>query len=161
MLGNEKDATFIRDWYLLMAEHYRSQENPPCGFKRLGFGCYRVAYLHEATNVVYKIEHRYDDCGQTNLAEYRKLRSYMLRKMPKDIRFPQYHLWKLDGRTVAAMEYFPKLLWSFSRYGGEGEKYWTASGRLGDALPDLWDTHGANIAVDEENGQIVPIDLGA
>ena len=160
-LGDKADAEFIRNWHLLMRKRYPSIESAPDGFKYLGEGCYRTAYLDEGTNVVYKVENRYgDDYGQSNREEYLNLRSMMLRKLPTNIRFPEYHLWELDGRTVAAMEYLPRLLDSFPQYGEEGQSYWGARRELCRTFPALWDSHGANIAVDENTKQIVPIDVG-
>lgn len=158
-LGSEENAEFIRDWFVLMDKHGRSTYTPPSGFRRLGSGAYRVAYLSEVENVVYKVEWRYGRSDeQSNQEEYLNLRSMMLRKLPDTVRFPKYHLWELDGRTVAAVEYLPNLL---DTYGGErGAKYWAAKRDLCRTFPDLWDSHGANIAVDEEAGKIVPIDLG-
>jgi hypothetical protein len=57
------------------------------------------------------------------------------------------------------MEYLPRLLSSYSSV-GDGSGYWNARSGLCQIFPDLWDAHGGNIAVDQESGQIVPIDLG-
>lgn len=160
MLGNESSAEFIRDWSLLMSKHYRSEQAPQ-GWTRLGSGCYRVAYLNALEGIVYKVERCYGTGGQTNEGEFQKLRSMRLTRLPEGIRFPRYHLYSLDGRTVAAMEYLPKLLKDFGRYVGEGATYWNLKSKLCDTFPDLWDMHGANIAVDENTKEIVPIDLGA
>ncbi len=158
-LGSEEEAEFIRDWFILMDKHDRDTYNAPSGWRRLGNGAYRVAYLSEVTNVVYKVESLYGrPVGQSNEEEYLNLRSMMLRKLPETVRFPKYHLWRLDGRTVAAMEYLPRLLNSFGPRAGR--EYWQARNDLCRTFPDLWDSHGGNIAVDEEAGKIVPIDLG-
>lgn len=160
MLGNESSAEFIRDWSVLMSKHYREQEQTPDGWVRLGSGCYRVAYLNALEGIVYKVERRYGSAyNQTNEGEFQQLRSMRLTTLPKGIRLPRYHLYSLDGRAVAAMEYLPKLLASFSRY-GEGQTYWNLRGKLCETFPDLWDMHGDNIAVDENTKEIVPIDLG-
>lgn len=160
-IGHEYEAGFIRDWLRLTSKYSRHEDAAPGGFKRLGSGCYRVAFLSEESKVVYKVQHSADERYQSNRGEYLNLRSMMLRKLPKEIRFPRYYLWELEGRgdEVAAMEYLPKLLDSFGNFGGGG-KYWAARNGLCRIFPDLWDSHGANIAVDEESGQIVPIDLG-
>lgn len=160
MLGNEQSAEFIRDWSVLMSKHCREREQTPDGWVRLGSGCYRVAYLNAIEGIVYKVEHRYGSGGQTNEGEFQNLCRMMLTRLPQGIRFPRYHLYSLDGRTVAAMEYLPKLLKSFSHY-GEGQTYWSLQHKLCDTFPHLWDMHGGNIAVDERTSEIVPIDLGA
>lgn len=161
MLGNESSAEFIRDWSVLTSGHSGQREAAPDGWVRLGGGCYRVAYLNALEGIVYKVERRYGTGGQTNEGEFQQLRSMRLTRLPRGIRFPRYHLYSLDGRTVAAMEYLPKLLNDFNRYNGEGVTYWNLRSKLCDTFPDLWDMHGANIAVDENTKEIVPIDLGA
>jgi hypothetical protein len=160
MLGNEHDAKFIRDWHFAEIREWQSAETPP-GFLLIGSGCARVAYLHKKTNVVYKVEKRYNSGRlQSNEAEYNYLRSQILRKAPKGIRFPRYSLHRLDGRCVSALEYLPLLLRDFDVNTEEGSRYWDLRYRLVDFLPDLFDLHGQNIAVDADSGQIVPIDLG-
>lgn len=160
MLGNETSAEFIRDWYALMHKHHRWEERAPEGWVRLGDGCYRAAYLHVDENVVYKVEHKYGRGGQTNEGEFKQLCDIKFTKLPKGIHLPRYHLHKLDGRTVAAMEYVPKLLSSFSTYRGAGVSYWILRAALCETLPQLSDMHGDNIAVDEDTQEIIPIDLG-
>lgn len=156
-LGTEAEASFISEWYQLMQKHGRWGESP-ARFENIGAGCYRTAFLSQDTNVVYKVEQS-GYCAQSNEEEYQNLRAMMLKKLPSNIRFPKYHLWKVEGGTVAAMEYFPRLLKSYSSY-GDGAPYWDARSKLCEIFPSLWDAHGGNIAVDEEAGQIIPIDLG-
>ncbi len=160
-IGHKEEAEFIRDWFRLMDKHGRDTHRTPEGFKRLGSGAYRVAFLSEDSDAVYKIQRSATEQHQSNRKEYLNLRSMMLRKLPKEIRFPKYHLWELDtpGDEVAAMEYLPRLLENFSTIGKDG-RFWTARSTLCRVFPDLWDSHGGNIAVDEEAEQIVPIDLG-
>lgn len=160
MLGNESSAEFIRDWSLLMSKHYRP-ERAPQGWTRVGRGCYRVAYLNESEGTVYKVEHSYGGFGQTNEGEYLKLRSMMLTRLPAGIRFPRYELHRLDGRTVAAMEYVPRLLADFSNFEPDGNIYWSLKNVLCRTFPDLWDMHAKNVGVDVNTKEIVPIDLGS
>lgn len=166
MLGNAGEARFIRDWYI----HNLSDKNgdrwtydgphAPEGWEKLGSGCSRAAFL-SPSGVVYKVQHNYDGyIGQSNSGEASTLRRYFLKKMPRGCRLPRYTYYDLDGRSVMAMERFSKLLSNYSRYGGDGERYWNALSRLQDAMLDLYDLHGANLAVDEENKLLVPIDLG-
>lgn len=160
--GNERNARFIRDWYVLMAEHCRTGEKPPQEWRRLGSGCYRAAFLHEPSGVVYKVEHRYGSgYTQSNKGEAESFRRFLLTKLPHGCRLPRWEFYELDGRGVMVMEKFDKLLHEFGKYTANGSKYWDAQSRFSSAFPDLWDLHGRNIAVDEETGQIVPIDLGA
>lgn len=161
--GNETDARFIRDWYVLMAEHRREyQEQPPSGWSKLGSGCYRAAFLNTMSGLVYKVEHRYGNgYGQSNQGEAETFRRFMLRKLPKGCRLPRWAHYELDGRGVMVMEHFEKLLHDYSMYSEEGAPYWNAQNKFSSSFPDLWDLHGSNIAVDEETRTIVPIDLGA
>lgn len=159
MFGDVDEAMFIRDWHKLMYRHHRDG-GAPKGFRRLGDGCYRTAFLSEKSGAVYKVQHC-ESSSETNLDEYLNLRSMMLRKVPNTIRFPKYHLLEVEGgEPVAVMEYFPKLLDDLSKYDPQGRTYWDARSKLCDIFPDLWDAHGGNVAIDEEAGKIVPIDIG-
>jgi hypothetical protein len=165
MLGNEENARFIRDWYLDVMREYYSGDNDrrreaPEGWRRLGAGCYRQVYLHVETSVVYKVEHNYRDGWQSNKGEAQNIRKLMFTRLPKGCRLPRYQLFRLDGKAVIAMEYFEKLLREFSMYGDSGRDYWTAKTEMLNAV-NLSDMHASNVAVDEINKQIVPIDLGA
>lgn len=166
MIGNAQEAEFIRDWYVKDQEKPREErsEGAPEGWERLGSGCYRVAFLGPS-GAVYKVQQRYpkhlnDYYGQSNAGEAATLRRLMFRKLPRGCRFPRYQLFELDGRTVIAMEKFDKLLKDYSSYSDEGRLYYDLQRHLVSALSELWDFHGGNLAVDEANKQLVPIDLG-
>lgn len=166
MLGNEEDARFIRDWHLEVAD--RDPWDPdykavPRGWSRIGSGCYRIAYL-SPDGVVYKVQGYYalpgQYEGQSNKEEAENLRRFWLKKMPEGCRLPRFRFFELDGKGVIAMERFQKTLSQFSDYGDpQGTEYWALRGRLQRAL-GLTDMHGGNLAVDEENKLLVPIDLG-
>lgn len=167
MLGNEADARFIRDWHFDTGSQKdawgdRTQREPE-GWKRLGAGCYRVAYL-SPDGVVYKVQQHYAKPGQwqsqSNKGEAETLRRYWLTKMPKGCRLPRWGFFELDGRGVVAMELLGRTLSQVSQYSPEGSRYWGALGRLQDVMRDVYDLHGGNLAVDEENQKLVPIDLG-
>jgi hypothetical protein len=159
-LGNEQDARLIRDWYLLMQDHRRSSERPPVGFEAVGDGAYRAAFAGPG-NVVYKVQHNYENTGQSNAGEARAIRYYYLNlKLPKGIRLPRFKLYTLDGKPVMAMERFSRTLSSYSSYNLEGAHYWRLRESVCSALNKSWDFHGANLAVDEATRQLVPIDLG-
>lgn len=162
MIGNESDAQFIRDYVLDRSERdiYGEAFNAPEGWVRLGSGCYRSAWLHKESNVVYKVQHRYtNDYGQSNAGEARNLKRYYLTKLPKGCRLPRFRHFELDGRSVMAMERFDKLL-KYVSYYDDPKGYHARLAHLQEALRDLWDLHGANLAIDEENELLVPIDLG-
>ena len=67
-LGSQDLARVIGEWH--NGAHHFNQK-PPSGFRHIGTGSYRTAYLHEDSNLVYK-------CGTywCNIAE-----SYMARRL--------------------------------------------------------------------------------
>lgn len=167
MLGNEADARFIRDWHFSPDAKRDAWgdliQQAPDGWRRLGEGCYRVAYL-SPDGVVYKVQHYYAEPGQyqsqSNKGEAEALRKYWLKKMPKGCRLPRWGFFELDGRGVIAMERFNKTLSHYSQYNDPGSRYWILVEHLQGVLCDVYDLHGGNMAVDEENQKLVPIDLG-
>lgn len=165
MIGNAEDARFIRDWSLRRYKDdpygYDSAPSAPEGWKRLGKGCYRIAYL-SPDGVVYKVEHDYGGAGwpQSNRGEDKNLRRYRFTKMPEGCRLPRWQYFELDGKGVMAMEKFDTLLWQFGRYEEGNGKYYVALRRLSLLMIDIGDFHAANLAVDP-NGLLVPIDMGA
>lgn len=164
MLGNEADARFIRDWYVEEREKREwDQRDAPKGWTRLGAGCYRTVFL-SPDGVVYKVQQHYAKPGgyegQSNKTEVANLRKYWLKKMPEGCRLPRWGFFELDGRGVVAMELLGKTLSQVSQYSDEGSRYWTALGRLQGVMRDMYDLHGGNLAVDEENQKLVPIDMG-
>jgi hypothetical protein len=89
------------------------------------------------------------------------LRLHWLTRMPKGCRLPRYRLIELgDGKNVMAMERFNRTLAEIDRYSVQGILYWSLRDELQNALR-LWDLHRHNLAIDEENNLLVPIDLGA
>lgn len=155
MIGNETDARFIRDW-VRGGKHYH-----PEGWQRLGTGCYRAAWLHVASGVVYKVQHEATYSYQTNHAEARNIARYRFKKMPKGCRLPRYQFFALDNQEdgVMAMERFSKLLREVSYY-QDPNGYYDRHKELQGVLRDVYDLHGGNLAIDEENELLVPIDLG-
>lgn len=165
MLGNEADARFIRDWYTCELEKptYNQLRDAPEGWTRVDAGCYRTVFLSPG-GVVYKVEQRYAKPGghegQSNKTEAANLRKYWLTKMPEGCRMPRWGFFELGGRGVIAMECFKKTLSAYSAYDSPGSDYWARVRLLQRALDDIYDLHGGNMAVDEENQKLVPIDLG-
>lgn len=158
MIGNADEALFIRDWYLSQSPQRRYEDGAPEGWKKLGRGCYRAAFL-SPSGAVYKVQHSYEYSSQSNAGEAETLRRYWLTRMPKGCRLPRWSLYELDGKEVMAMERFTKLLNDFPSC-GEGSEYWGLLTDLNDVINDQWDFHGANLGVDVEAGLLVPIDLG-
>lgn len=160
MIGNEGYALYIRDWYVEEYDKaFSVQQDAPIGWQRLGAGCSRTAFL-SPDGVVYKVQCRYSGSFQTNEREWRNYNRFRLsHRLPQGARFPRWSFYRLDGRGVIASEKFVRLLNDFSQYSGEGSTLWSLRGKVADRL-NLWDMHGANLAVDEETMELVPIDLG-
>jgi hypothetical protein len=158
MIGNETDAKFIRDWFVANGEGDPDYSEAPEGWKRLGRGVSRIAFL-SPEGVAYKVD-RYPDDGysQTNEREAANLRKFYLRKMPKGCRLPRFSYYPLDRNGVMAMEAFTTLLRDRYKQGDDRDLRLTAT-RLGKAL-NSWDMHDQNIAVEEGTDTLVPIDLG-
>lgn len=160
MIGNETDAEFIRDYVMdIEGDYYRDGSVAPEGWQRLGSGCYRSAWLHEESGVVYKVQHTYSNSWQSNEGEADTLRRHFFKKMPKGCRLPRFRYFALDGRGVIAMERFSRLLRDVGYY-QDTEGYHNRLSDLQDALRGVSDFHGGNLAIDEENKLLVPIDLG-
>ena len=161
MIGNEQEALFIRDWYAdrMVEDPYGyTAEDGPDGWRYLGRGAYRAAFLGPS-GAVYKVQHTYTYSYQSNEGEVRNLRNHMLTKLPKTCRLPRYTLYGLGGKAVTAMEHLPALL----RDVGMDSPYFHLKSEvrgLVNALTNVFDLHHSNIAVDTVNHQLVPIDLG-
>jgi hypothetical protein len=163
MIGNRGDASYIREW--VRDEQYASDNTYTCpewapeGWKFLGRGCYRAAYL-SPDGVVYKVQHAtglYQ--GQCNWAEYKRYNFLRFsHKMPEGARFPLIQCFRFSGGDdVNAMDHVGPAL---SRYsGGDYRTYSNCYKRVARLL-GLWDSHDGNAAVDEKNKLVVPIDLG-
>lgn len=168
MIGSEGYALYIRDWYAERYELYCKGDIPyghlnetvPAGWQRLGAGCSRTAFL-SPDGVVYKVQQGYGHgWGQSNEQEWRNYNRFRLsHRLPQGARFPRWSFYRLDGRGVIASERFIRLLNDFSQYSDEGSTLWSLRGKVADQL-NLWDMHGANLGVDEETMELVPIDLG-
>lgn len=160
MIGNEADAEFIRDHVVdVTGDYFRESIANPQGWRHLGSGCYRSAWLHLESGVVYKVQHGYLNSWQSNEGEAETLRRYFLKKMPKGCRLPRWQYFALDGRGVIAMERFSMLLRQVSRY-QDPNGYHDRLRLLQGVLGDVSDFHGGNLAIDEESDLLVPIDLG-
>lgn len=160
MLGNETDAAFIRDWFVAeVQKSFSEQATEPEGWKRLGAGVSRVAFL-SPEGVVYKVQRYYgEQWGQSNEREDQNIKEHRLRKLPEGCRLPRWHFYRLDGRGVMAMEAFAKLLNDVEEYTEERMRMDIIVFRLQKALRSF-DLHSHNVAVEEDTGILVPIDLG-
>jgi len=161
MIGNRGYAMYIRDWVRDTPEgkgYYDSPRYAPAGWKYLGQGCFRAAYL-SPDNVVYKVQHQPGYVGQSNLREYKRYNFLRLSyRMPEGARFPLLRFFELDNSDgVNAMDHVGTTL---NRYGGEDYYEYSEVLRVVSRRLSLWDMHHGNAAVDEVNKLIVPIDLG-
>jgi len=162
MIGNRGYAMYIREWVReeqrVQGYSYDAPRYAPSGWKYLGQGCYRAAYL-SPDGVAYKVQH-YSNSGQTNIAEYRRWWALRLEhRMPEGSRLPALSFFKVDSERdgVTAMEHFEKTL---NRYSGDDYYRYSDTLHVVSRRLRLWDMHHGNAAVDEKNGLIVPIDLG-
>jgi hypothetical protein len=161
-IGTEEEAGFILYWYLHVAAKsgYYDQPEAPEGWKRLGSGCYRIAYL-SPSGVVYKVQGRYeanDDRWQSNKTETANLRKNALKKFPKGCRLPRWSEFYFGTKTVVAMEKFDKLLNQLSY--GERDSVRALKQEMLRVVTDLLDTHDANLAYDVTTKEVVIIDWG-
>jgi hypothetical protein len=83
---------------------YNNDSPAPKGFKKIGSGCYRVAYLHRPTEIVYKV-----GSAHTNLEESRNARA-LSRRSTRGMRFnlhiPRTRTYLMnDGGRVIAQEF--------------------------------------------------------
>jgi len=161
MIGNRGYAMYIREWVRAKqaeaGDDYRCPDSAPAGWKNLGKGCFRSAYL-SPDGVVYKVQH-YVGSGQSNAKEYRKYNRLRIEhKMPEGARFPLLQHFAFDGNDdVNAMDHVGPTLNKYT--GGDYRKHSECLVHVSRLL-GLWDMHHDNAAVDVERGLIVPIDLG-
>lgn len=126
----------------------------PDEWRQIGAGCFRTAYLHEPTNVVYKVED-YEDLNEPeygNRTEVRNAKALMRDPevaSSKYIRIPLTTGWNVDGQYVVAMEYIP----------GQRGSAPHAYAKEAHALLRLGDMHRGNFRV--HDGHFYPIDMGS
>lgn len=164
MIGNRGYAMYIREWARekQRADNLGSYQLPreaPDGWKYIGQGCYRAAYL-SPDGVIYKIQvtpGRF--CGQSNADEHK--RWWQLRIKHREIegmRWPLMNLFRFEeGDDINAMDYVGPTLSSY--YGPDYRKYVELRTRCAWHL-GLSDSHNGNFAIDEKLALLVPIDLG-
>lgn len=164
MIGNRGYAMYIREWAReeQRAKNLGSYALPreaPAGWKYIGQGCYRAAYL-SPDRVIYKIQitpGRW--CGQSNAEEYKRWWELRLRYRELDgMRWPLVNLFEFgENDDVNAMDYVGKTLSAYD--GPDRQDYVTTAQRCAWHL-SLSDMHHGNLAVDEQRKLLVPIDLG-
>lgn len=166
MIGNEKDALLIHNWWHSHRDSYRK---PPKGWKYLGDGSFRTAYL-SPDGVVYKIQKDLSGVryltNQTNYGEYETWkRLYFGCKMPKHSRLPKLSYYAVPGQHnvgVIAIERLRKNPPYYEQVNKTGEEYlyWSDVASAVASACQVGDLYGDNIFLDEENNLLVPTDLG-
>lgn len=163
MIGNRGYATFIRDWVrdeqkVQRIGGYSCPNSAPPGWKYIGQGCYRAAYL-SPDGVVYKVQNDGRYSYQSNAGEAKKYRTlYLTRRVPEGARLPLLRNFVIEGAdTVNAMDFVGPTL---SKYDGPDYQKYSAVVRLLAWELRIGDMHHGNVAVDEKLGLVVPIDLG-
>lgn len=163
MIGNRGYAMYIRDWARSEQETEEWRGLPrraPAGWKYLGSGCFRGAYL-SPDRVVYKIQmHPGRWVGQTNIEEYRRWWNLRLSyRAPEGVRWPLVNCFQFEGGDdINAMDYVGRTL---HQYNGPDRNKYVAAARSCAWNLGLSDMHHGNLAVDEVRKLLVPIDLGA
>lgn len=148
------------------------------GFRKVGSGAFRTAYLHIVTSVVYKVDGLGRQWTYTNKAEVRNAR--LLAKMAwKHVYIPMVSLytfkeagrggWSIDGMQhqrhdahVVAMEYIEGSLGrDCDGYQHPGYDEWVNTVGYGSPRPRLDDMHGSNFIIRHSDKKMVPIDLAS
>lgn len=160
MIGNEKDALLIHNWWHSHRDSYR---NPPEGWEYLGAGSFRAAYL-SPSGVVYKVQK--DRPGvryQSNLGEWNVYkRLYYTCKMPRHSRLPKLGYFPIEGDWgVIAIEKLEKNPSYYERVKGTDEYLtWSDVTREVSNVCKIGDLFGDNVFLDEKENLLVPTDLG-
>lgn len=169
-VGHYSKARLIENWYFANIENFcdfdcmynyfdggeqcshcgaGETEDLPAGFSILSAGCFRIAFLHAATNVVYKIEHNSGEEEYSNAEEHRNYRRLMRRATNEGLigRYVRIPIVTRYGNVIA-MEYIAQGKGIVPRAARE------AVCRIG-----ISDMHMGNWVYDGK--RIVPIDLAS
>lgn len=165
-VGNADHAREIAEFFYSnnpanMTWREKVKGRTPRAFKRIGDGSYRVAYLHKATGIVYKVDKYRDTHGSMNnkgeANNYPVIAEKVKDKGCKHVKIPATfgHEFMLDVHKVCvvAMEFVAGAIGTEAiiDYTGPAYREYRALG--------VSDSHGGNYVVDDE-GTIWPIDLG-
>lgn len=161
MIGNAEEAQFISDWY--RNSKCVCVTGAPEGWKYLGSGSYRTAYL-SPSGVVYKVQQDPGCSYQSNRGEwdtYRRL--YYTCKMPKHSRLPKMGFFPMGSTVgVIAAEFIPKeCTWYRVLKNDKGEEYMFSD--VVRAVRDatrIGDLYGENVRLDANN-MVVPTDIAS
>jgi len=160
-IGNERDAQTILRW---VRSHPAQYGLPACvlhgiapeGWEYVGRGSFRSVW-RSPEGVAYKVEHR-EEAYQSAEEIYNLDRAWK-REVPKGCRLPRFSAYHPDEDIVVAVELISgETLHDHGEYGGPFGDYYDLLAQLEDKL-GLQDLHDENAMVDE-NGYLVPVDLG-
>jgi hypothetical protein len=155
LIGSRKHAREIHEWW----SENRFNNDLPDGWEKLGSGGSRVAYLHKATNVVYKIQGNTWDDDYSGRKEVQN--AQRLFKMSNgdgfvtaNLRIPRTSGFRFGEYLIVAMEAaFGVCKYEQGPVAVEGRADLFRIGRFEDM-------HGSNYVV-EPSGTIVPIDMAS
>jgi hypothetical protein len=185
VIGNARDAEMIRNYVVnsrIVREErsnyecgyfigpVRKRPSRPEGWKRIGGGCFRSAWL-SPDGVIYKVEHAYGSYGQSNSEEYENVvRILTGNKSHPYVSIPRVTYYALDGRGVIAMEYVKGENPGYCHGCGSGYRHCTTKVR-GKCINQiyveiekefgLFDMHSGNVMFIPEQESFVVIDIGA
>lgn len=155
-IGTRASAEFISQWWY---DHPFAAA--PAGWRKLGAGSFRVVYLNEAENVVYKVEGQPDeDMAWTNRQELRVARALRKRNL-NNIYIPLTSGFTLkSGELVIAMEYIKGSVGNRYRHSERRGKVFQARKELSDL--NFEDMHWNNYRwIKTPVLKIVPIDMAS
>lgn len=165
-VGTLEEAQLILDWVEDGGEGiYNRPEvveanHAPEGWKYLGSGSFRSVW-RSPSGVAYKVMHGQGYGSNGNQEEYENLREAWKKahELPCGVRLPKGFLYSPGDKTVMAMEVVKgKTLGDY--YGHGRDEFYTLLGICGDKLR-LWDMHGDNAMVSEDDHRLVLVDLGS
>lgn len=176
ILGNSQDARLIYSWvHESKKDPYamgRGSQGAPEGWKFLGYGSFRSAWL-SPDGVVYKVEHYYPTYGgpdftSDNSKEYRNWLLWRKCELPARVRLPEVTLYENGGKPVIAMECVRgDVLRKWRGVDIYNPNSWSTAFKFyqklmhaaEDALDGMSDMHDENCMVDDETGELVIVDL--
>lgn len=136
----------------------------PEGFRKIGQGCSRVAYLEKSTDIVYKVGGLWANRHEADIS--RRLKRKSTRSLGFDLVIPQTRLWYKDAWTqhksvnaqtfakgAKATECAAEAYWDETECNCDkpiGLCYFTAIERVAE-WSGLEDVHSNNLLVDKKN----------
>ena len=153
LIGNRAHAAEAVENYNALLDGFDSATGE---WSCIGSGCFREAWLHMASDVVYKIEIDDSEPDYGNRAEWRNARA-LRRMLWENVYIPLTSLYVLpSGAEVIAMEHIDGTLGK-----SQGSNSYYSKGYLElSRKAGFSDMHGANFKINSK-GKIVPIDMAS